>query len=166
MEKISYELLESVIRYDEWDSPLGALALYIESQTLPSKFYHDPKEHLRNFYNAYAVEKAFIDAFEGNLEWNEKETHEYLLASKGKYGCDMTSKDGLKVEVKMFLTTEKFDNWLQKLDGTYEQGYNCDVYLIYVRSTKKSFSIYTKEKDENGFYVTHKCKKQIEPSLL
>lgn len=150
MDKIYYQDLELVIKHDAWNTPFGCLALELEKKAKKTNsfIYHDPKEHLKNFLNAWIVEKAFVEGF-NKIGYPVKfygDDHEYFNGI-GHWGVDCIC-EGDKIEIKKFETKEKYERWKAKLEGTYDAGYDCDVYFIYIRSTKESKVYYWKTDEE------------------
>lgn len=155
MKKINYLTLKNLFDHpirigangeemSAWDTACGLDALCIESTTMPAEVekYHDPKEHLKNFLNSYLVETAFQKAYEHmGVRFLEEDRHMNLYEGMGTKNCDLYCGD-CKIEVKNFVNQEAFDRWLNKQQGTFDKSHNCNVYFIYVRTTKRSWVYY------------------------
>lgn len=158
---VKYDTLERVIRGTA-DKEERDLAFFIEESLFKTKDprFHDPIAHLKNFYNNYIVERAFVlNYMDDGLHFNHVDEHLALYEGFGYYEADCHLGDK-QVEIKSFTNLDKMyrtvARWIinkptEKYPIPRKEIYDAKMVLIYCKSNRKSYVYYvdeTKDVDE------------------
>lgn len=148
--------LDELVYKLKFDLPLSEDDLIVEA-SIPKPYsskYQEPREHLKNFANAYIVETSLKILFD--LEFNDIDYHMYLIEGHGSGKADL-HVDDTQIEVKYFKKEDKFNNWLNG-DGFY-LNHSADFLLVYCLDTNK---IYVLDMHNKTY---REAKKQFEKKL-